>query len=221
MSAVATGRLLLGTLAAAWGILGVVSLLSYAIVRLGTFAMELTDLELNGFHWMLLISNVVFMAYSEGYRGFQRAFAPRAIARARHLRNSPSAVQVVLAPLFCMGYFHATRRRLITTYSLTVMIVGFVLLARSLDQPWRGIVDAGVVVGLAWGVVSILVLARHGFSDAHFDVSPELPARAETHDSDQEMTRTSETTGVVPGQESRRTRLGSGTADAVPSVPRD
>lgn len=221
MSAVATGRHLLGTLAAAWGIVGVVSLLSYAILRLGTFALELTNLELSLPHWVLLTGSVLFMAYSEGYRGFQRAFAPRTVARARHLLNNPSTVQVVLAPLFCMGYFHATRRRLITSYTLTVMIVGFVLVARSLDQPWRGIIDAGVVVGLAWGVVSILALAWQGFSDPHFDVSPELPVRAESHDSGQEMDRTLESNGAEPGEESRGTRLGCRTADAVPSVRRD
>ena len=36
-------------------------------------------------------------------------------------------------------------------------VVGFVVLLRFTPQPWRGIVDAGVVVGLSWGVVTILV----------------------------------------------------------------
>ena len=36
------------------------------------------------------------------------------------------------------------------------MIIGFVLIARQLPQPWRGIVDAGVVVGLGLGIISIL-----------------------------------------------------------------
>ena len=221
MSAVAPGRHPLGTLAAAWGIVGVVGLLSYAIVRLGTFALELTKLELSWLHWTLLIASVGFMAYSEGYRGFQRAFAPRTIARARYLLNNPSVVQVVLAPLFCMGFFHATRRRLIASYTLTAMIVGFVLVARSLGQPWRGIVDAGVVVGLAWGVVSILALARHGFSDPHFDVSPELPEPAEARDSGQGMDRRLDSNGASPDRESRGTRLGRRTANAMPSARRD
>jgi hypothetical protein len=35
------------------------------------------------------------------------------------------------------------------------MIVCFVLLVRMLPQPWRGLVDAGVVAGLIFGVGSI------------------------------------------------------------------
>jgi hypothetical protein len=36
-------------------------------------------------------------------------------------------------------------------------IVGLVLLVGMLPQPWRGIVDAGVVVGLGWGIVALAV----------------------------------------------------------------
>ena len=35
------------------------------------------------------------------------------------------------------------------------MIV-LIVSVRQLPQPWRGMVDAGVVVGLTWGVVSII-----------------------------------------------------------------
>jgi len=54
-----------------------------------------------------------------------------------------------------MGYIHATNRRKILSIGLTIMIICFVIIARLLPQPWRGIVDAGVVVGLAIGVISI------------------------------------------------------------------
>jgi len=33
---------------------------------------------------------------------------------------------------------------------------------RRLAQPWRGIIDAGVVVGLAWGVGSVVYYALRG-----------------------------------------------------------
>jgi len=36
------------------------------------------------------------------------------------------------------------------------MIIGFVIIVKSLPQPWRGILDAGVVVGLTMGCFSIL-----------------------------------------------------------------
>ena len=43
------------------------------------------------------------------------------------------------------------------------MIVCFVILIRLMPQPWRGLLDAGVVVGLSLGVLSIfyfICLAR-------------------------------------------------------------
>jgi len=54
-----------------------------------------------------------------------------------------------------MGFIHATRERMILSISLTLMIVCFVFAVRMLPQPWRGIVDAGVVTGLLLGVGSI------------------------------------------------------------------
>ena len=39
-----------------------------------------------------------------------------------------------------------------------VGIVILVIIIRQLDQPWRGIVDAGVVIGLVWGALSIVVM---------------------------------------------------------------
>jgi uncharacterized membrane protein len=54
-----------------------------------------------------------------------------------------------------MGLFHATRRTKIVSWTLLVVVVSLVALMRRLAQPWRGIIDAGVVVGLAIGVVSL------------------------------------------------------------------
>ena len=165
----------LGLVAALWGIAGVVALLGYAAWRLGGHALEMLSLPLGPAHWTALVAWVAFMAWSEGYRGFQQAFSPRTAARARHLAERPQALRVVLAPAFCMGFFHATRRRLLTTYALTGTIVGFVALARLLDQPWRGIVDAGVVAGLAWGILSLLWSAWAAFDDPASTVPPEVP----------------------------------------------
>ena len=55
-----------------------------------------------------------------------------------------------------MGYFYATKKRQITSLGLTGLIVCFVILVRLLPQPWRGILDAGVVTGLTIGCGSIL-----------------------------------------------------------------
>ena len=50
-----------------------------------------------------------------------------------------------------------------------------ILLVGLLEQPWRGIVDAGVVVGLTWGLVSLLIFSVLAFAQADFGYSPEVP----------------------------------------------
>ena len=80
------------------------------------------------FNWLALIFSVVYMAYAEGYKGFHLAFAPRVVVRARYLADNPRTLHVLLAPLFCMGYIHATRRRKIISFALTAMIICFVLI---------------------------------------------------------------------------------------------
>ena len=60
------------------------------------------------------------------------------------------------------------------------MIVGFVLVIPYLAQPWRGIVDAGVVVGLLWGLITIVVFAFQAFTSDDFSYSPEVPGYTPT-----------------------------------------
>lgn len=74
-----------------------------------------------------------------------------------------------------MGYFHATRRRQIISLSLTAGIIVLILAVHRLAQPWRGIVDAGVVVGLVWGVVSLFWYSIKAFATGTCDCSPEVP----------------------------------------------
>ncbi|NKC15444.1 MAG: hypothetical protein GKR94_25595 [Gammaproteobacteria bacterium] len=148
----------LGWFGAVWGVLGVVAMLVYAVCRLSLVAAEAFQFSLTAWQWLLLIANTAFMAHAEGFKGFQRSFSPRVVARAAHLRTSPRLVRVVLAPLFCMGYFAASRRRLISTYGLTLLIAVFITVLQYLSQPWRGLLDAGVVVGLTWGIISIVLL---------------------------------------------------------------
>ena len=150
------------------------ALLGSAVFRLSPWALEALRMDLGWHHWAMMLVFVLFMAHSEGYMGFQRSFSPLVVARARYLWEHPTPARVLAAPLFCMGYFHARRRRLVTSYLLTVGIIGLVLLMRFLPQPWRGIVDAGVVVGLAWGLAALLVLALQGLNSRDYDYSPEI-----------------------------------------------
>lgn len=165
------------TLGFIWGVGGVILLLTTAVVRLSPYVFEMSFSSLNGIHWLALIVSVVFMAYAEGYRGFCQQFSPRVIRRAAKVGESPKLYHLLLAPLFCMGFIHATRSRKIASFALTTMIICFVIIVRYLPQPWRGIVDAGVVVGLVIGIFSLLyfvVVAVQGID--RISASPEFPA---------------------------------------------
>ena len=165
-----------GWAGAVWGLVGVLALLGFAVYRLTAVTFEAFDYPFDWRHWSLLVVNTAFMAHTEGYRGFQKSYSPRVVARAKYLLETPSLFTVVLAPVFCMGYFHTTRRRLIATYVLTVAIIGLIVVFQHLSQPWRGVLDAGVVVGLTWGMVSIVAFGFRAFVVRTFDCLPELPS---------------------------------------------
>ncbi len=164
-----------GKLAAAWGVGGIVLLLADAIYRLTPLAIETFDSALGVLHWGALVVWAAAMLVMEGYMGFQRSFSPRFAARARYLAEHPNLVRSLFAPFFCMGYFHATRGVQIRSILLTIGIVALVVGVRRVDQPWRGIIDLGVVLGLTWGTVSIAVFSYLAFATEGFGHSPETP----------------------------------------------
>jgi hypothetical protein len=164
-----------GTLGAVWGLAGILLLLLSAVLRLWPLAVEAFSHPLAWYHRVALLVIALGMAYFEGYKGFQMAFSPRTAARARHLLQNPDPLHILLAPFFCMGYFHATRRRQITSISLTLGIVLLVVLVRFISQPWRGIIDFGVVVGLAWGIVSLLAFSVQALGEDDYPYDPEVP----------------------------------------------
>jgi len=165
----------MGVIGAFWGIFGLSLLFGRGLVDLYPYAQELAGTSFEWFHWAALAGSLVFMGYAEGYKGFHLKFSPRVAARALYLKQNPTPVRVVFAPLFCMGFFHATRKRKIVAYSLTSMIILLIVLVRQLPPPWRGIVDAGVLLGLGWGLVSIWLFTLQAFFGKRFDVSPETP----------------------------------------------
>lgn len=169
---------LTGACGALWGVVGVMTLLGFSVFRLMGRAIDMFGYDLRWYHWLTLIVFVLFMAYAEGYRGFQGAFSPRVAARAKYVYDAPRWLYVLTAPVFCMGYFHIHRRRQIVTFALTALIGLTIGLIRFIDQPWQGIVDAGVVVGLTWGIVSIGVYSVLAFTASTFGYSPEVPEQA-------------------------------------------
>jgi hypothetical protein len=156
----------------------VLLLLGFAVYRLGRRALEAweTRADWDWSHWLVLVVFALFMAVAEGYRGFQKKFSPRTAARIRYLRGHENTVHSLLAPLFCIGYIHANRRTKIIAYALIIGIATLVvLISLFLAQPWRGIIDAGVVIGLTWGMISLILFTVQALTREEFDVSPELP----------------------------------------------
>lgn len=169
---------MLAILGAVWGIAGIGLLLGFAIQRLLPHALAALEAGLAWHHWLALAACVLIMAYAEGYRGFQKAFSPRVAARCRYLHQHPTPLRILAAPLFCMGFFHATRRRRLTSLALTLAIVLMVVGVQHLAQPWRGILDAGVLVGLLWGLAATLAYTALAFLSADFPHSPEVGPEA-------------------------------------------
>ena len=157
-----------------WGIGGVVWLLVHALQRLVPIAVQITEVELGPVRWSVCVLWIIFMAYTEGYRGFQKNFSPRVVSRALTLPGSSFVFQF-LAPLYCMSFFHATRRRIIVAWVLSISIILFILLFRLLPFEWRVILDIGVVVGLGWGILSIVAHTIQIGLGRATPCDPELP----------------------------------------------
>jgi hypothetical protein len=140
-------------LLAAWGILWVSLLLGRAIWRLTPFALEpWTQHLMTTGEKAIYVGWLVANAYLEGYRGFQLRFSPRVVSRAVYLGQNPRASWLILALPFCMSLFHSSRRQMAVSWSFIAVLVAVIWWVRSLPQPWRGIIDGGVVLGLVWGL---------------------------------------------------------------------
>ena len=166
-----------GLIGAIWGAGGLAIVLLDAINRLSRIALHAFDEGLTGFQYLVLAVIIILMAYFEGYRGFQKSFSPRSAARAYYLYKNPEPLAILLAPFFCMGFFRASRGPLLFAWVGTALIVLLIILLQMSPQPWRGMVDAGVVVGLSWGLISLLISVWRVFSTGIYGLSPEVPPR--------------------------------------------
>lgn len=107
------------------------------------------------------IVTCLWFAYVEGYKGFQLKFSPLVVKRSFTLipgKNGTKWYHYFLAPMYTMGMLHATKKRKIVSYSVTVGVAAIVAAVKRFPYPWRNIVDAGVVVGLTWGSLSIVAM---------------------------------------------------------------
>lgn len=144
-----------------WACAGFTALLLFAVYRLLQQALGALSYDFTVLQSALLVANVLFMAYSEGFRGFQKRFSPRFARRAWLLNSHSAPIEKLLAPFYAMGLFRAPRRDMTVAWCLTGLIVLVVIAFRFIPQPWRGILDMGVVVGLGWGIAAtVTAVAR-------------------------------------------------------------
>ncbi len=158
-----------------WGLLGVTALLGWAIYRLGLIGLEGLAVAWDPLHWAVFALWLAVTAVGKGHFALRRGWSPRIAARVRHLHDHPAVIRTLLAPLFCLGFFHAPRKRIIISTVMVIVMIGLVIAVQGLVQPWRGIVDLGVAVGLAWGLVSLWQFTLQAWSPAGLDHSPEVP----------------------------------------------
>ena len=162
-------------IAVLWGVGGIIVFVLVALVRIVPIGFSAYRYEFTAAHWVLLWTWVPAMIWAEGYRGFHLSFSPMVAARARYLARNPRPLHLALAPIFCLGFIHATRARRRATTILTVGIAILVLLVRMLEQPWRGIIDLGVVMGLSTGLASMVIWTFRAFAHPDFARSADVP----------------------------------------------
>lgn len=107
------------------------------------------------------IVTCLWFAYVEGFKGFQQKFSPLVVKRSFTLipgKNGTKWYHFLLAPFYSMGLMHATKKRMIVSWSVTTGVAVIVAAVKKLPYPYRNIVDAGVVAGLSWGSISIILL---------------------------------------------------------------
>jgi hypothetical protein len=146
-----------------WGLIGVSIVFFYALSRLIPHSLDVFDYNLNFGQWLALVGWGVFMILTEGYSGFQKNYAPRFAERALSLTRNPKNIDLILAPLFCMGFFNAPKKRLLVTWSFTLGIIFMIIIVGHINQPWRGIIDIGVSLGLIYGLATIYYFAIRYF----------------------------------------------------------
>lgn len=142
-----------------WALGGVSILFGSAVFRLGSRGVATVRGGLDSFHLAALAVVVVAFVYGEGVRAIQRKYAPHLLGRVADVSRETRVVYRLLAPFYAMSLVGAPPRSLIRAWAGVAAIVSAILVLRVTPDPWRGIVDLGVALALAWGLVAILVQA--------------------------------------------------------------
>lgn len=154
---VSSRRALLNNIAGVWGVTQVIYIFGNAIKRLYPVAVEpIIKDDMTSTHWTLYAVWCAYMAYVEGYKAFHLKFSPSVVERSFGIGPDPSLVKLILAGPYAMGLFGATKTKMIVSWCITVGVFGLTKLVKGLPYPYRGIVDAGVVLGLSMGLLSMV-----------------------------------------------------------------
>lgn len=170
-----------------WGSFGVIMILANSIKRIVPIALEpllrSASAPLTNFQLAAYVSMCLWFAYVEGYKGFQLKFSPLVVSRSLTLKpfNGSPFHHILLGPFYSMALFHATKRRQIISWSVSTGVICIVAAVKRLPYPWRNIIDAGVVVGLTWGSLSIAIQwVKAIFSGQQSLVDPCLPEKKDS-----------------------------------------
>jgi hypothetical protein len=167
-----------------WGVIQVVSILANALKRLYPIAAQpFIQQDMEPYQWALYVVWSIYMAYAEGYKAFQLKFSPMVVQRAFAIYEQPNVLNCILAGPYSMGLFGASRKRMIVSWCITAGVFSLVKVVKMLPYPYRSIVDAGVVVGLSWGTLSIIIYAIKALLGGRVDVPGEVD-ESKTADSD-------------------------------------
>ena len=161
----------------AYAALGVVALLASSVWRLTHPVLEAASEPIASWHWIWVLPWCAFMVYAEAYRGFHKQFCPRVVKRSFTLPTDRPWLWPV-APLVATGLLHATRKRLLVSRLLVAGIVLLVVGIRFIDQPVRGLIDLGVVLGLGGGTLSLIYHLGRAAMGQLPDVDPDWPEPA-------------------------------------------
>jgi hypothetical protein len=140
----------------AWALAGVGCTLVIAVVRLSTRGWTTVTNGLSPIEWgVLALTSTVFF-YGEGVMALERRWVPRVVKRARQLRAENGAAVSIGGPLYAMGLIGAPPRHLVRSWLGLAAIIAAILIVRSFEEPWRGIVDLSVAGALAWGTIALI-----------------------------------------------------------------
>ncbi len=138
-----------------WGLLGIILIFALAITRLSPSIIVLFDQQLHLVHWIFGIIYLSIMVVIKGYLVLQLRFAKKVLNRLSLLEARGSKVERVLAPFFCMSFFHAPRRQMFVSYFIIIFIVILAVFSKKIPIIFRGIIDLGVSLALIWGIISL------------------------------------------------------------------